>query len=504
LFLFSFCDLQGDAIMNHHRTTERGQALILIALAAVGLFAFSALAIDGSRSYSNKRHAQNAADTSVLAGALAAIRCTNGTPNPCSQAEAFAAAKDAAEKRATSNGFTTGTNGRGDVITVEVNLCSDAGVTCEGLPATAEKAEYIRVRIVSKIPATFGRVIGRQTLSSAVEAIARVHGSSAFSSFPGQAVVALSPDDCGVCATGGGNLKVYGSGIFSNSTAADCSGNNKSSIVFWGTSDIYSEQGYSLPAAGAMCVGAGTNILDSNGNPIYPPPPPSKASQVAPVYDIPAPEIPCSGTGWLDSTRNEVHPGNFASKETINSGDWTFLPGNYCFANGFVNKGNTIAHDVNFRIDGGQFEARGDIFTCSNMTVYGAGGDGIQFNGNGSVQCTSVTFYLASGGVHWNGNSSKNQLSARTSGPYKGLLIYLPSGNDSGVLLNGNSNSSLVGSVIAPSSTISLKGNSNSAGYDSQLVGWKIDIEGTANTIIKFNPAHQYKPPANPTIQLTK
>ncbi|HEX9332631.1 MAG TPA: pilus assembly protein TadG-related protein, partial [Anaerolineales bacterium] len=53
---------------------ERGQALILIAFAAVGLVGFAALAIDGSRVFSDRRHAQNAADTAVLAAALAKIR----------------------------------------------------------------------------------------------------------------------------------------------------------------------------------------------------------------------------------------------------------------------------------------------------------------------------------------------------------------------------------------------------------------------------------------------
>lgn len=40
-------------------STPRGQALVLIALAAVGLFAFAALAIDGSAVFSDRRHAQN-------------------------------------------------------------------------------------------------------------------------------------------------------------------------------------------------------------------------------------------------------------------------------------------------------------------------------------------------------------------------------------------------------------------------------------------------------------
>src|ERR1044071_4318516 len=55
-------------------STQRGQALVMIALAAIGLFAFAALAIDGSAIFSDRRHAQNAADTGVLQAALTKVR----------------------------------------------------------------------------------------------------------------------------------------------------------------------------------------------------------------------------------------------------------------------------------------------------------------------------------------------------------------------------------------------------------------------------------------------
>jgi Flp pilus assembly protein TadG len=54
--------------------TQRGQALILIALAGIALFGIAGLAIDGSAKFSDRRHAQNAADTAALAGALALAR----------------------------------------------------------------------------------------------------------------------------------------------------------------------------------------------------------------------------------------------------------------------------------------------------------------------------------------------------------------------------------------------------------------------------------------------
>ena len=79
------------------KATEKGQALILIALAAIGLFAFAALAIDGSRVYSDKRHAQNAADSAALAGALVYARGDTGVADDD--------IRDKVRERAESNGY---------------------------------------------------------------------------------------------------------------------------------------------------------------------------------------------------------------------------------------------------------------------------------------------------------------------------------------------------------------------------------------------------------------
>src|ERR1043166_5278919 len=100
-------------------SSPRGQALVLITLAAVGLFAFAALAIDGSAVYSDRRHAQNAADTAALAGALAKINSQDWTA--------------AGQARATSNGY----NNNGVTNIVEVWQCDDTApghATCTALP----------------------------------------------------------------------------------------------------------------------------------------------------------------------------------------------------------------------------------------------------------------------------------------------------------------------------------------------------------------------------------
>lgn len=54
--------------------SESGQTLVIIAFAAIGLFAFAALVIDGNMVFSDRRHAQNAADTAPLDAALSKTR----------------------------------------------------------------------------------------------------------------------------------------------------------------------------------------------------------------------------------------------------------------------------------------------------------------------------------------------------------------------------------------------------------------------------------------------
>src|SRR6185295_5100871 len=139
----------------YHKKSEKGQALVIIALAAVGLFAFTALAIDGSRVFSDRRHAQNAADTAVLAAALAKIRTPDYPPN--TPDAPFVAAVDAGLHRALTNGYTNDADS-----SVEVNFCNEVGLTppCEGLPVGADPSEYIQVVIRLTTKTTFARIVG--------------------------------------------------------------------------------------------------------------------------------------------------------------------------------------------------------------------------------------------------------------------------------------------------------------------------------------------------------
>jgi Flp pilus assembly protein TadG len=456
--------------------SQKGQAIILLAFAIVGIVGFGALAIDGGRVLSDRRHAQNAADTAALAAALAKIKGENYTV--------------AAENRATSNGYTTGVRS----AIVQVNLCSETGITCQGVPGGAVLSDYIRVKITSFVPTTFARVLGRDQVKNEVEAVVHAQGVSSSPFSGGAALVAMRPTGTGVGGNGNIHLTVNGSGVFSNSSS-NCS------MDFVGNGTYIAGGSFTIAGGGTECQTG--NITQNPSTPVsgaqlpYPPT----------NLDIPAPTVNCSGTGSVDTSNKIIHPGNFSGAVSINgNGDYTFESGNYCFNNGVTVNGNVnlIVNNANFRINGGGFDLMGNSkVTCSNLLVYGAGGSGMSFNGDASNTCTGVTFYMASGSVVWNGNVA-NTFTAPTSGTYKGLLIYLPYGNTSTLTINGNSGNQLTGSIIGPSSPVTIAGNSGTSGLRSQIIGYDVTLSGNSNTTINYDPADQFNPPASPQIEVTK
>jgi len=199
--------IKGVVHLMKNKSRENGQALIIIAFAATGLFAFAALAIDGSMAFSNKRQSQNAADTAALAAALSYIRDNSITLSDLTTA---------AQNRATSNGFDNGEMSDVSVTVVDIALGSGG---CPGDTAGKE----ITVTIVSRVNTTFARVIGRNQLSSAVTATSRGCGYYKASLFNGNAVVGLNPSttNCSFDTGNSGSVtwQVEGSGIFSNGCA---------------------------------------------------------------------------------------------------------------------------------------------------------------------------------------------------------------------------------------------------------------------------------------------
>jgi len=455
----------------------------MVALAVVGLFGFSALAIDGSRVFSDRRHAQNAADTAALAAALAKVRGD----------DYVLAAKD----RASSNGYVTDADSQ-----VDVHLCSEVislGLTppCEGIKAGTSPTEYIQVKIISTIPTTFARIVGRTQVTSLLTAVARASNGLPIPLFNGAALAALKPDGADTLG-GNGNimLDVNNSGVFNNS-------NHNCGL------DVVGNGNYSVDTAFAVVSGQYCNSGHPTMNgPIQ------VAGQIAypPAITIPIPHITCSGNGSATSSTLPdgqplitYSPGNYSNLNLVAAGQVHFSPGNYCFSGGVSILGpSIIANNVKFLISSGEFRVGGNgTFNCDNMLVHINGGSGMRFNGNGGNFCSAVTFVASTGDITWNGNTS-NRLFAPTGGDYKNVLIYMPYGNSSALTINGNSGNMLTGSIIAVSSPITISGNSGTTGLHSQIIGYTVALQGNSNTTINYVEGEQYSQPDPSGIQLTK
>ncbi len=184
------------------RLSDRGQALIFIVFAIIGLVGITALAVDGGNAYSDRRRAQNAADSAALAGALARI---NGEVWP---------------KVVYGVASTNGYNNNGTTNTVEVHSPPISG-------AYKGNLEYIQVRIISHVRTYFASVVGMAVISNTVEAVARSKPSVYGPLFDGNAVVSLAPaSDCfnhkAFYLHAEATLDITGGGVFVNSNNPTC------------------------------------------------------------------------------------------------------------------------------------------------------------------------------------------------------------------------------------------------------------------------------------------
>jgi Flp pilus assembly protein TadG len=195
------CTKSTERILSSRKSAQAGQALILIAIAIVGLLALVALAIDAGNGFSDRSKAQNAADSAVLAGATAKTQNQSVT--------------SAATARATSNGYTDGING------ATVTVSNPPGPGCNGTNGPfAGNSQYIQVIIHSTVSTFFGPIVNINELHNCVEAIARTQlmaGSSQLAM--GNTIAAVGCTGLNITASGSADVTLMNGGIYSNSSS---------------------------------------------------------------------------------------------------------------------------------------------------------------------------------------------------------------------------------------------------------------------------------------------
>jgi hypothetical protein len=412
--------------------TERGQALILIAFAAIALFAIAGLAIDGSNQFSDRRHAQNAADTAVLAGSLSLLRNQTSVVSGSTQQWQVDALS-----RAASNGYDR------DLVSnrVWVYKCSDSAADVNSLRFESPvdcgpyegQSDYIEVVITSNINTTFARVIGINQMHNTVHAIGLADSGYNGPAFNGNALVSLIKSQNGFDATGTPKWTITGGGIYvnsSSSSAATCGGN----------AGVTSPSVTTVGGIGFSCHTVNVPTMTTG------------AAQLSYAdYASWFPRQPvCNGTASKSGSQWHPQSGTDGSRVAFN-GDMDFAPGLYCVTN-----------------SPGTF--------------------------HGEITGTGVTFYVMNSNfqMKFNGGGSLTA-SAPTSGEYKGVLMYLaPQVDANGNLLRtqdmdmrGNGSGNITGTIIAPSASVTMFGNSGSH-YYSQVIANKIDAGGTADISIIY------------------
>ncbi len=270
-------------------THERGQALILIVFALIGLFGITGLAVDGGMAYSDRRRAQNAADNAALAAALAYARGGN--------------VSNTALASARTNGFDN--NGASNTVAVsESNArhCPFNGIGKE-----------INVTITSHLSTYFAPVIGIRQVANTVQAISESCAPYVGPMFPGNAIIALTPHNNGFDAHGNPTWNVVGGGIFSNSSDA-------ASATCGGSATVDTP---SVTTVGGMSLNCSHTGTTTTGASQY---------TYADYAALLPPEPKCDGQAKNEGGIWQVQPDADGSKVAI-SGDMTFGPGLFCVTN---------------------------------------------------------------------------------------------------------------------------------------------------------------------------
>ena len=438
--------------MKKARRSESGQVFVILILVLFGLIGFTALAIDGGMIYSERRRAQNAADTGALAAALAKTQSQN--------------LHTAALNRTTSNGFDT-TWGPCSPAGSDCTLGTGSNwtVTVTNPPRTGDLAgldEYIQVSITTEVEPAFVHLFFKDGLQTTVNAVSRVWPEQNIK--PGYALYGATKTDCkGIWFSGTGNTTITGGSVFSNSSANSVS---CESGVQDGNGDVsVGPSPKNIQVVGNFDLG-GSGSVD-----------PLPAQEGVPQENMrPIPEPDCSGL--FDYGSKLINAGSSA----------TLQPGMY--------------ESISFKAGASVTLKRG--LYC----IYGNKG----FTGNGgSITGTGIMIYMQDGGVDLGGNSlvalAAEKIPGKLVDPsqndWMGMLIYFDPSNSNEVKLTGATGSTYTGTIYAESSKCTINGTGDNIGLlSTQIICNKIKITGTAQVNIQYDQAKVYSLP--PAIDLAR
>jgi hypothetical protein len=478
--------------------TEPGQVLVIFALAAIGIFAIVGLTIDGSAKFSDRRHAQNAADTAAMAAALARVRAEEQS---LSAADVELAMRYAARDRAAANGYDGFVNDQ-----VWVYYCSDLPNDSANYPARFDSpvdcgpyeghSRYIQVVIQSEVNTYFARVLGIHQTQNIVQAVALTREGQVLGD--GAMIISYDPDpNCSTGGTGGYSVQVNGS------SSVNLNGGG----IFLNSDEVC---GFKIPNCADLNISSGTinsagdNVNIPSGCTIDPPITPNLNQEAIVIPDdVYWPDEPpeCNMSGYPTPTKlGEVMAGS-PPKLTE---EWLIYPGYYTTfpqATLVANKSHIYMASGVYCIDPGGPGWNGDL---SWSSVDSARLNGSTDSGKNKYQDPSnplpdvnpdgVTLYIKTGGGFTLNSNNPTLLDASTTGDYQGYLIILEGTHTSieNCSITGGADLDINGLIFAPYCNITVNGGSSStAVINAQLLGWDILVNGGAGVNFNYDPSNQ-------------
>ena len=409
---------------------EKGQVLVILALALVALFGFAGLAIDGTRVYEARRQNQSTADSAALTAAGVAQNVIKEA-----QPDIFFCGDSptALTRMASDQGITSAQiAAKEDGIVLARYDITTNGVT--SVCGTDKKRTYMdfTAKVTTTTTTTFARVIGITSLPSSATATVRIYPyqSAAY----GNAIASLS-DTCGGVVFGGSSITtIIKGGVFSNS----CIDGNGGPQVDVQTGKIQYNTTYSPPTSGGGFLS---------------PTPQQTTSKLADTGLVGDPKCPSSGYSAPPSV-GTASAGNYTGIKVNANQTLTLAPGRYCL------KGD---------LDVG---ANGTLNATGVTFVFVTGST--SFNGTANLNLSAPTCPVGDKYCVPTGFTEDTKF-------LKGVLMYMVEGNASTITLNGSSSNDYKGLIYAPDGYVKINGTSDSKTFNTQIIAWNVTIEGNAS-----------------------
>ena len=520
------------------KTQEKGQIIVILAIALVAVLGITALAVDGSMIYQERRDDQTTADSTALSAAQtasASISCSAARTAAINQAILYASAQE------------------GVALVNDTTSPNRVEATC----SADNTSLTIKIVVTSNTPTTFAKMVSRNLLQTRVESTSQVNfGSGVFAG--GSALWSTGPTcdaNGGIWLSGTAVIKIRGGGAYSKScisVASSPSGvmSNSAPIYYSGTTGtnvtqvnvgskvVYlGEPGKSgsnglmlarwqdayvliqpdliLPTGYDYQVNPAPNSLIPEA--VWPIAVPIMATPT--FTDVMSPQT-CSGLtdkGTPASTTTSYSEGLYTSITVAPTADATFGSGVYCIKPGgsvsFQQK-NVTANNAIFYFQGaGSFNITGGVktVTMNNSSIYMTNGD-IDVS-QGTFNAQSITMYLKQGSF-WLRNGAYGATlfapncnnSACGVGPsIKGVLIYMdPANTGTFNVINGNGTHNLIGTIYAPNALAVLDGGTRSVTNDIQLIAKRIELSGSATITMDTDNGDLYAGGTGTSVELLK